>query len=229
MIGTKICNKCHQELKFVEFYKDKTHKFGLTSRCKKCHGEYDRQYRINHRDQIIQQHKQWYEDHPGYTAERNHRTGRSQPMSENKECSSYLGVHIAERVLSAVFQNVERMPNGNPGFDFICAKGKKVDVKSACLCYSEHRSPYWHFKINRNTTADAFLCIAFDNRESLTPIHIWLIPANEVNHLVRLRITNIPESLEKWFKFEKPLDKVLECCNVLRNKPIVTVAESAIA
>ena len=50
---------------------------------------------------------------------------------------------FAERVLSKVFKNVIRQPHYTPGFDFICGRGFKIDVKSACM----RTSGSWMFHI----------------------------------------------------------------------------------
>ena len=71
----------------------------------------------------------------------------------NPMCGAYLGIHIAERILSRIFKDVEVMPNGNPGYDFICNHGKKIDVKSACSIKGYHS---WGFAIRCNIVADYF-------------------------------------------------------------------------
>lgn len=133
------------------------------------------------------------------------------PMSENKESPQFLGCHIAERVLQRVFKNVEKMPYNNRGYDFICNKGKKIDVKSACLYISRRRSPKWTFAIRQNTVADYFLCLAFDNRESLKPMYLWLLPGSEFNHLMAATIYTT--TVSRWEMFKLPLNKVIMCCN----------------
>ena len=140
------------------------------------------------------------------------------PMSENRECPSFLGIHIAERALSLFFDGIERMPFGNPGFDFICGRGYKIDVKSACRCYKHGKShaESWSFHIKHNTKADYFLCLAFDNRVSLTPEHVWLIPAESVKHLGMLSITNNSKSIAKWKELERPIDRVISCCEKIK-------------
>jgi hypothetical protein len=148
-----------------------------------------------------------------------YRTERATPLHENKDCASYLGVHVAERVLAKTFENVKRMPFGNKGYDFICGRGYKIDVKAAtrrryktCLVDS------WMFHIYKNTTADYFLCIAFDNRVDLTPEHLWLIPGNVLN---TKQGTAISEStLGKWSKYEQPLEKVTNCCTMLKGEVV---------
>jgi len=134
------------------------------------------------------------------------------PFNENKECSAYLGVHVAERVLGYAFKNVEIMPYNNPGYDFICNHGKKIDVKSACL--RRPKQPLWSFKIKHNTIADFFLCIAFDNREDLTPLHVWLLPGSKFNHLGSASIT--PGTIHKWDEYALDTSKINECCELLK-------------
>ena len=143
--------------------------------------------------------------------------GRHQPMNKNKSCPMFLGVHVAERVLSHVFKHVERMSVTNHGYDFICGKGYKVDVKSACRNHHKGRSDWWQFAINKNQIAEYFLCLAFDNREDLNPEHIWLIPANDVNHLM---LTSIGDTtLSKWDEYKLDVDRVSACCNIIKNNP----------
>ncbi len=136
------------------------------------------------------------------------------PMDKNKECSMYLGVHIAERVLSKVFKNVKRMKTTNPGYDFICNRGMKIDVKSSCILHRKNHFNHFTFNIKRNTIADYFLCLAFNTRKDLEPIHMWLLPGNKFNHLT---LTTISKStMNKWDEYRLPIDKVSSCCEVLK-------------
>ena len=140
-------------------------------------------------------------------------------MSINKECNSFLGVYVAENVLSRIFKNVEKMPYGNPGFDFICNKGYKIDVKSSTLRDNSNRTPRWGFTINKNKIADYFLLLAFNDRKNLVPKHIWLVPGKEINNKVDVSITNKLEFLEKWkqYELEDKLEKVITCCNKIKS------------
>jgi hypothetical protein len=135
-------------------------------------------------------------------------------MSENKACGAYLGVYVAEQVLSKYFEHIQRMPNGNPGYDFLCARGYKIDVKSSCRHHPPKGSFTWAFSIKRNKIPDYFLCLAFDNRESLNPEHIWLVPAEEINGLSNFCV--LGNNLRKWARFEKPLGKVLVACEMMK-------------
>jgi len=105
------------------------------------------------------------------------------------------------------------MPTGNPGYDFLCSKGYKIDVKSATKSKSRNG---WMFKISKNRIADYFLLLAFDNRENLNPQHLWLIPAVILND--KKNTTIAPSTLEKWSKYEldNKLNDVIACCTTLR-------------
>ena len=181
------------------FNKDRSRRDGLRCQCRECVAEY---YRV-HKESIDLRRNQ-----------RAHKMGTCQPYNENHSCSQFLGIHVAERVLAKVYPNVERMPMHNPGYDFICGRGYKVDVKSSCLGKQGH----WGFRINKNAGADYFLCLGFDNRDDLEPQHIWLIPGEVINHLMGLSICPGERSLSKWRQYEQPLDQVTSCCDVLREE-----------
>ena len=161
-----------------------------------------RQYHAVHREQIIERKQRYNAEHRETinkkSRERHYGDGVL-PMSKNRACSSFLGVHVAERVLSHIFKRVTRMPLNNHGYDFICANGYKIDVKSGCGHTLSSGATQWMFHIERNTTADYFLCIAFDNREFLNPIHIWLIPSDILSHLTGTSITE--STLDKWAEY----------------------------
>ena len=148
--------------------------------------------------------------------DRLHRLGRCQPMAANKRCALYLGVVVAERVLSKFFDHIERMPTGNPGYDFICGKGFKIDAKSACLIKKATGLHVWHFNVRRNMSADYFLFLAFDDRENLTPLHVWLIPGDVINNVSGIEIHNNPIGMSKWARYERPIDNVVACCEKMK-------------
>ena len=135
-------------------------------------------------------------------------------MKENKMCSSFLGVYIAEKVLSDAFENVEHMPYGNPGYDFICGCGYLVDGKSSCTRTRKGGYHFWHFHIKKNTTADYFILLAFDNRESLSPLYLWMIPGHIVNNNDTVSISE--STLHKWDSYKLDIDKVVSCCNEMK-------------
>ena len=173
--------------------------------CKKCHNEYKKQWRLQNIESVKKNRK--------INDERNGII----PFYKNKSCGLYLGVHVAERVLSNVFNNVERMPCINPGYDFICNKNKKIDVKSGCIMkrsINTSRSLAWSFDIRRNKIADYFLILAFSNRQELKPMYMWLMPANFINHLKTATITE--KTLHKWANFELNIDDTIKCCDIMK-------------
>lgn len=156
----------------------------------------------------------WRKDNPEKVRLQITKDSRKQghlPMSENKECAQFLGIHIAERILRNSFKDVEMMPYGNPGYDFVCNKGMLVDGKSSCL----GKNGRWMFSIKRNTTADYFICLAFDNRMNLNTLHAWLIPGEKLNHLTGAVIS--PSTINKWKKYECDITKISACCDTMKN------------
>jgi hypothetical protein len=150
----------------------------------------------------------------GCITERNRRRG-IRPLDQAKETGSYLGVHVAEKVLSEVFENAEWMPTNNPGYDLVCPCGLKVDVKSACLRRGKS-SIGWEFTIRNNRVPDYFALLAFDNVDDLNPMHLWLIPGDIINEKASVTITNSPRCLAKWEKYEQPINSVVGACNKMK-------------
>lgn len=109
-----------------------------------------------------------------------------------------------------------KQPYGFPGYDFVCNRGMKIDSKAACLSLHHGKRTQWKFDISHNQTADYFLCIAFDNRESLTPLHLWLIPGNVINDKQCASVTKT--SLAKWDEYTINIDKIFQCCNTMKHK-----------
>lgn len=140
------------------------------------------------------------------------KTREPDQYTKNKKCTQFLGVHVAERVLNRVFKDVERMNMSNPGYDFICNHGKKIDVKSSC---EDSNGKKWSFIIKKNKIADFFLCIAFDNRESLTPQHLWLIPGDDINTKTGVVISK--NTVDRWSVYEIDIERTLHCCNSIKN------------
>ena len=132
----------------------------------------------------------------------------------NKESTNYLGINCAEQVLSNVFKNVEKMLYGNPGYDFICGRGYKVDSKACCRSKGKYNS--WKFNIKKNKTADYFALLAFDNREDTNPLHFWLIPGNIVNDKTNISISE--STISKWDEYKRDVSKIISCCNILKGE-----------
>lgn len=183
--------------------------------------ESKRQYLETHKEEEKERKRNWSKAHPEITREasRRHRLKKNigKTYADNKSCALYLGVAIAERVLSKVFKDVQRMPMHNPGFDFICNKGYKIDVKSATI----NKYNRWNFQIRGNIIADYFLCILYKNRDELkNPLKIWLIPTNAMvdGRKVKDRPTLSmgTHSINKYSAFER-VDKLNAVKTVCEN------------
>lgn len=191
-----ICRRCGSELTDANWYPS-----GLKNRdyiCRTCSSLKARKWNTANPDKNRAK------------TMRHRRKNGVKSVAENKDCAPYLGVYVAERVLSSVFKNVERMPYNNPGYDFICGNGFLIDVKAS----TTRERGDWLFTINQNKIADYFLCIAFDNRTDLNPLYLWLIPGSVLNHLkgAGIAISTFP----KWARYEQPVDRLIKCCDVLK-------------
>lgn len=203
VIKVSECRVCGAELTEENWYP--SHQKGSNHICKNCNVHKTKRWRKANQDKAIAQ------------SERGNRRQGRHPFDKNKDCPSFLGVHIAEHVLSHAFKNVKRMPINHPGYDVVCNKDKRIDIKSSCtlsrlvdgIQYSR-----WLFTINYNTTADYFLCLAFDNRDDLTPLHAWLLPGRKFNYLKTTSIS--PSTIHKWDTYRLDISKISDCCDAMR-------------
>ena len=196
--NTKICNKCGETKPLDKFSKDRRAKDGKQTTCNQCLKE----YREEHREERLKYQRLCYE------IERQ-RIG-NQSMYENKSCAQYLGIVIGERLCRHLFKDVEVMPNGFPDYDFICNKGKKINVKTACITFDKGGWHHWQFEIKENKIPDFFILVAFDNRSDLNPLHLWIIPGHEINHRKSKSIRS--STIHKWDKWKQDITKAQLCC-----------------
>jgi hypothetical protein len=195
--GMKRCNKCKEIKPTTDFGPRAKNADGLQSVCRACKRQ--------------------------ACAESKHRLGYCSPMNESPRCSQFLGICVAEKVIRhcGMFNIVTKTVNNTSGYDFVCGRGYKIDVKSACRTFvvrnGHELNPWWTFHIDHNEIADWFVIIAFDDREHLTPLHAWVIPGDKINHLICLTITDSERSLVKWRLYERPLDQIDSCCDALRS------------
>lgn len=199
MKDNQTCSRCGVELCDDNWYPSCQRTYHHI--CKKCSDARTKLWKDGNTDKMKAIHT------------RGRRNRGALPYSENKKCSQYLGIHIAENVLCHVFNDVKVVPHNNPGFDFICGRGYKVDVKSSCRHHNRY-ADNWVFCIEKNKMAEYFLCIAFDNRDEITPEHVWLIPAETIND--KIGIGNSESRLDKWKECELPIDEVISCCNSMK-------------
>ena len=60
---TKVCSKCKKELPVSEFWKNKSLKSGLDSRCRFCKGAEQKKYYYAHQQEMRDKVKKWHEEH----------------------------------------------------------------------------------------------------------------------------------------------------------------------
>jgi len=205
------CNKCGVELSNDNWYPSKQKEKNCI--CKKCVQEYNRSYREANRDEMNLYARLHRKNDPENAKEiwtKHNRKNGMLPMSKNKECTLYYGVHINERLLKLYFNDVEVMPMHHPDYDFICKNDWKIDGKSS---FTGDKGR-WQFNIKRNTITDYFFCVAYDNRKDMNILRIWILPGKKFNHLAMATISK--STIDKWAEYEQPLDKVIKCCDSMK-------------
>ena len=235
----KTCKKCGIEKDTNEFGNDKNRPDGKHPWCKQCRREdkqknkehikeYNKQYKESHKEEVSQSRKEYYQNHQEKarsdrkkyywehrdkelkTMEAYRRANGMKPASENPDCSLYLGTHITENAVKPVLPKAQHMPHGHPKYDYLCSQGYKIDVKSASTSVHKVKNTVqWKFKIDKNKVADYFLCVAYDNRENLNIIKMWMIPGIAINHLGQLSIS--PGSFDKWKQYELDPNESNQC------------------
>lgn len=180
---------------------------------------------VNRKSNNVIYQKAGYNDKAHYMREWRYDHGIQSPMSENENCSHFLGTFIAERtygriILPEMFGGIEKeMPYGNPKYDFIVKDDIKIDVKSCCLRKGEkHNWMGWEPHVRFNGFTDYFVILAFDNRNNLNLIHLWSIGKNEIIRGYKfyrresIKITNTIRGLLEFKRYEWT-DK-LECLKI---------------
>lgn len=179
-----------------------------------------------------------YENDAERQRERKYNKGICSPMSENMDCSYYLGTHVGERkigkyVISVLFGKIKQeMPPNNPGFDFLTEDDIKIDVKTKLLKVLREQLKGWTFDVKYNDKTDYFLLIGLDNTDgNLEIIDIWLIRKDDIvrkligqSHQDKkfwmrgcITITDRPESMDYFERFS--------IINKLKKKKLIELLE----
>lgn len=139
-----------------------------------------------------------------YVKTRSYYPGMPNPIKENRMDNKFIGVYIGENGITKIYEGSKRMPYNHPGYDIICQKGYKIDVKSTVLS----RYNTFSFGIQKNRTADYFALVGFNNIIELTPLHLWIIKSDENIHgrqlkeLGALKIIDEPQYIQEYQKYE---------------------------
>jgi len=213
----KHCNGCGEDKELKEFNFRKSGRCAgkPLSRCRECESGRVKKWEADNPEKANMWHKRHPDENRKRVREYHYQHG-SKPASENKACPAYLGCVIAETILSHEFPGFKRMPPGNPDYDYECPKGFLIDVKSSTRRSRIIGNNRWVFSVRNNKRVHYFIFIAFDDLESLTPMHIWLIPGYLVNDRKNISIPDTVKSLAKWSKYERSLKNALECCDKMK-------------
>ena len=135
-------------------------------------------------------------------------------MTKNKKCPQFLGISIGGHLCKHHFKDVEVMPRNRRGYDIVCNKGKKIDVKISCATFTENRkNQSFHFRIEKNKIADYFILIALDNGKDINILNLWIVPGHEVNN--KSNITTSLKTMHKWNKWKRDIKEIKICQNVV--------------
>ena len=211
-----------------EFYNRKDKKDGKRNDCKDCNNKMNQKYYQEHKEEILEQKKDYHKENKEEINERkkdwyHNKGGResrgSISMYKNKNCGQYIGIVVAERLVKHLFNDVEMMPPNFPGYDLVCNRGKRIDVKASTICVRENKNSVvngWKFHIRYNKNCDFFLCIAFDNVIDCNPLIAWMIPGNEVNDNESITISST--TIHKWDKWKMDMSNAQACCDLMKKE-----------
>lgn len=174
--------------------------------------------------------------------------GICEPMEFNDSCSSYFGVSFGEelfrRFLLTIFDQVKKTGYIDKGIDFICKNPRHEFIDKYAQFKLERDEEYTlqlkvrnpqrvllgndnlHFPINYNNNPDYFILAGFDNRESMNPIHIWLIHKNDIIRgrkfwkRISFSVVNLPQYIMefKTYELEDELKLLSKLCNQLKEE-----------
>jgi hypothetical protein len=138
-------------------------------------------------------------------------------------CSNYVGLHIAEKVLSKAFKVMQKA-GSKEAFDFYCGHDLKIDSKCSTKCKNKSSTEgFWFFHIRKNKVPKAFCLIALDNTpenvaEDPKPTHVWLIPGDAIINgkplNERMSLTVSPRTiarLDSWRRTDME-GRIIKCC-----------------
>lgn len=88
IMETKVCTKCYEEKLLEEFYKLKKGKFGRTSICKRCTGDYHKKWRSENKEHSQEYFRNYYlenQEEIKETSSKYYQANREQVHAKTKE------------------------------------------------------------------------------------------------------------------------------------------------
>lgn len=180
-----------------------------------------------------------------YITNYDHLKGKYGHMDENPECSHYFGTFVEREYVMSVFEDVKifeypkdewgRRVDTHKPYDWICKNGYKVKHAASCIRtdnYHTYRDgtpiPYFNFSIKRNEEVDYWMLSAWDNRDSLVPMFVWMIKGKEDfitqagrrpfwdRDYFKIYITKKGLDRMSGYEIEKKLEELIDICSVAK-------------
>jgi hypothetical protein len=169
-------------------------------------------------------------------------------IEDNKDCGRYFGEYIERKYVFQIFEDpvpfefpkdeLGRITDNRKPYDYLCCKGLKLKHISSCIREDKshiqkltgEKLPYFAYAIRRNKIPDQFVLSAWDNRESLKPLFVWIIKGKE---MFQTQISNKPfwerdtftiyfnsKGINKMKKYEvtDKLEKLKEVCRLSKGE-----------
>ena len=210
----KVCIKCYKKQlkKRREINKEK-----ITER--------DRKYRENNKKKIAEQKKKHLQaNHEEINKRRRIKRRKKGILHWSEVRHLRLGLYI-EKAIAKMFGSIAEVTN-NPGVDFVCPNGYKMQVKVSSMRYNHGKHPAWSFGIRRNKVVDYFILVAVNSsedidKEDFKPINIWLMKGKLVNKQGDVSVAL--SRISKWDEYsimKEYENKFVACCTTIKgNKP----------
>lgn len=183
-----------------------------------------------------------------YTSNEHYKNRGVKPQSENTDCPLYFGEYIEKKYVSQIFDepipfeypkdDMGRIIDNRKPYDFICKQGFKIKHVTSCLRYKKSGNTeidigsdrqYWEYLIRRNQIPDYWVLSGWNNRESLTPLYVWIIKKDEIIENQLIKMKNVPfwnrdsftiyfnkKGIEKMSQYEasKKLEQLKDICKL---------------
>lgn len=167
--------------------------------------------------------------------------------SENKSCPLYFGDYIEKKYVMQIFEDpipfeykkddMGRIIDRTKPYDYICKNGFKLKHIASCkrtdkfhvLNYLDDIL-YWGYLIRRNNVPDYYILSAWDDRNSLNPLYVWIIRGDEIFITQRSQkpfwdrytfvVYDTRSGIDRMSKYEvgDKLEQLREVCKIARKK-----------